>query len=183
MSDTNLQLATLAGGCFWCTEAIFQRLKGVISVTSGYAGVKEENPTYEEVSAGTTGFTESVQIKFDPQIIPYGKLLDVFWATHDPTSLNKQGADVGTQYRSVIFYNSEEQKEIALASKAKLEKSDKHIVTEIVPYTHFYTAEEYHQNFYETNKNSNSYCPIVIDPKIEKLLREFGDLVKEEYMV
>ena len=154
-----METATLGGGCFWCTEAIFKRLKGVTSVVSGYAG----------------GDAESVQIQFAESIISYEKILEVFWATHDPTTLNRQGADVGTQYRSVIFYHSEKQKESALKSKDKVEQSGKFkdkIVTQIVPFDKFYKAEEYHQNFYDRNK-SYPYCQIVINPKIQKLLEEF----------
>lgn len=179
-----LETATFAGGCFWCTEAVFQRLKGVESVASGYANGQGDNPDYWSVANGNTGFAEAIQIKFDSKIIPFERLLDVFWATHDPTSLNKQGADTGTEYRSAIFYQTEEQKQKALDSKEKMESSGKlksKVVTEIAPLTNFFTAEEYHQNYYESNKNLNPYCSIVIDPKIEKLLREFGDLVKDEY--
>lgn len=178
------ETATLAGGCFWCTEAIFKRLKGVVSVSSGYAGGEKENPSYEEVSEGDTGYAESVQIKFDPKIIPYKHILDIFWATHDPTTLNRQGADVGTQYRSVIFYHNEEQKKVAEKSKDEMEASGElknNIVTEIVPFKNFYTAEEYHQNFYDKNKSTNTYCSLVIDPKIQKLLDKFNNDVKEEY--
>lgn len=178
------QFATLAGGCFWCTEAIFKRLKGVISVTSGYAGGKGENPTYEEVSTGDTGFVESIQLKFDPKIISFEHLLDIFWAVHDPTTLNRQGPDIGTQYRSVIFYHNDKQKNLALKSKKRMERSgelrDK-IVTEILPFKNFYTAEEYHQNYYDRNKNVNSYCSLVIDPKIQKLLDKFNADIKKEY--
>ncbi len=184
MENEKLETVTLGGGCFWCTEAVFKRLKGVVSTVSGYAGGSMENPSYEKVSGGDTGFAEAVQIKFDPKVISFDKILDVFWATHDPTTANRQGSDVGTQYRSVIFYHSDEQKQKALASKEKMEKSgalQKNIVTEIVPFTNFYTAEEYHQNYYEENKNSNPYCPLVIDPKIAKLLHQFNDDVKEEY--
>lgn len=152
------EVATLAGGCFWCTEAIFKRLKGVISVTSGYAG---------------SPHAESIQIKFDPSIISYEKILEVFWATHDPTTLNRQGADVGTQYRSVIFYHTEKQKEIALKSKQSS------FVTQILPFDKFYKAEDYHQNFYEKNKSS-PYCQIVINPKIQKLIEQFKDDVKKD---
>lgn len=178
------ETATLAGGCFWCTEAIFKRLEGVVSVSSGYAGGEKENPSYEEVSQGDTGYAESVQIKFDPEIIPYEHILDIFWATHDPTTLNRQGADVGTQYRSVIFYHNEEQKKVAEQSKDEMEKSEElknNIVTEIVPFKNFYTAEEYHQNFYDKNKRTSIYCSLVIDPKIQKLLDKFNSDVKEEY--
>ena len=164
--------ATLGGGCFWCTEAIFKRLKGVTSVVSGYAGGTMENPSYEKVSQGSTGYAEAIQIKFDPSIISYEKILEVFWATHDPTTLNRQGADVGTQYRSAIFYHDLKQKEIAEKSKQSS------FVTEIVPLDKFYKAEEYHQNFYEKNKSS-PYCQIVINPKIQKLIEKFGKDVKE----
>lgn len=187
------ETATIVGGCFWCTEAIFKRLKGVISVTSGYTGGKTENPTYEEVSNGNTGHAEAIQIEFDPKIISFKHILDIFWVIHDPTTLNQQGPDTGTQYRSVIFYHNNEQKELAEKSKIEMEKSktyDKKLVTEIVPFEKFYTAEEYHQNYYERNKqslrsgdlkNSNQYCSLVIDPKIQKLLHKFNSDVKEEY--
>lgn len=181
-----METVTLAGGCFWCTEAIFKRLKGVSSVTSGYAGGSSDNPTYEQVSSGKTGHAEVIQIKFDPKIISFDKILEVFFATHDPTTLNRQGPDAGTEYRSVIFYYSEDQKKIAESSKEKLEKSGKFkdpVVTKIEPFKNFYPAENYHQNFYETYKNSNSYCPIVIEPKIQKLMREFSSDVKEEYKI
>lgn len=179
-----MKLATIAGGCFWCTEAIFKRLKGVISVESGYAGGFGDGPTYEEVSTGDTGFAEAVQIKFDPEIISFEHLLDIFWAIHDPTTLNRQGSDLGTQYRSVIFYHDADQKEIAQKSKEAIEKSGElrdDIVTEIVPFNKFYTAEDYHQNYYERNKSLNTYCSIVIEPKIKKLLDKFNADVKEEY--
>lgn len=170
-----METATLGGGCFWCTETLFKRLKGVFSVTSGYGGGGMENPSYDSVSSGLTGHTESIQIKFDPSILSFEKILDVFWATHDPTTLNRQGSDIGTQYRSVIFYHSDKQKELALRSKDKLEKSHRYhdkVVTEIVPFSNFYKAEAYHQDFYEKNK-SYPYCQIVINPKIQKLLKEF----------
>lgn len=173
------QLATLGGGCFWCTEAIFKRLKGVSSVVSGYAGGEIENPSYTTVVSGRTNHAEAVQITFDPETIPYEKLLDVFWATHNPTTKNQQGADVGTQYRSVIFYHDEEQKRIAEQSKA-VPHFDKPIVTEIAPFENFYKAEDYHQNYYDSAP-ANPYCTIVIDPKIQKLLKQFGNDVKKEY--
>jgi peptide-methionine (S)-S-oxide reductase len=175
--------ATLAGGCFWCTEAIFKRLKGVQTVTSGYAGGNIENPSYEQVSTGITGHAEAIQIKFDFKIIPYAKILDVFWHTHNPTTLNQQGNDVGTQYRSAIFYHNQNQKKIAEASKIALENEkvyrDK-IVTAIVSFVNFYPAEHYHKDYYDKNKD-NSYCTFVIDPKIQKLMLEYGNDVKEEY--
>lgn len=172
-----LETATFAGGCFWCTEAIFQRIKGVMQVVSGYTAGNSENPTYEQVSAGTTGHAEAIQITFDPHIISYSDLLEIFWATHDPTTLNKQGYDVGSQYRSMILYHSVEQLNIAQKSKTHHSKdfSDP-IVTEIVPFSHFYSAEQYHQRFYEQNPQS-MYCSVVIAPKIEKLLKKFSDKV------
>ncbi|MBI3341928.1 peptide-methionine (S)-S-oxide reductase MsrA [Candidatus Curtissbacteria bacterium] len=176
--------ATFAGGCFWCTEAVFKRLKGVESVVSGYAGSQVENPTYQRVSSGSTGAAEAIQLKFDPKRISYEKLLEIFWATHDPTTLNRQGADSGTQYRSSIFYQNETQKQAAEKSKEEMDRSGKMpstIVTEIIPLKNFSKAEDYHQNYYELNKNSNPYCSIVIDPKIEKLIHLFNDQIKEEY--
>jgi len=178
-----MEIATLAGGCFWCTEAIFKRLKGVKSVTPGYAGGHVENPTYDEVCTGTTGHAEAIQIVFNPKIISFEKLLDVFFHLHDPTSLNQQGPDVGEQYRSAIFYHSEKQKEIALKLKGKLDKSgkfSKSIVTQIKPFTNFYKAEEYHQNYYDRN-NSAAYCQNVIDPKIQKLIKNYNKEVAQEF--
>lgn len=182
MND-NLETATLAGGCFWCTEAVFKRLIGVESVIPGYAGGKEPNPTYDKISSGDSGYVEAIQIKFNSHEISFLKILDVFWATHDPTSLDRQGNDSGPEYRSIIFYHSDAQKKIAEESKLELEKSEtynKPIVTEIVPYTNFYPAEEYHQNFYENNPHS-MYCNLVISPKINKLYKKFGDEIKKEY--
>ena len=173
--------ATLAGGCFWCTEAIFKRLKGVTSVTSGYAASKVENPSYEEVCSGRTGAAEAIQITYDPSVISYDKLLEIFWHMHDPTTLNRQGNDIGTQYRSAIFYHNDEQKQIALASKEALEKSGsykKPVVTEIVPFTNFYPAEDYHNDYYDRNR-SQPYCMVVIDPKVQKLLKEYRNDVKD----
>jgi peptide-methionine (S)-S-oxide reductase len=174
--------ATLAGGCFWCTEAIFNRLKGVISVVSGYAASQVATPSYKEVCTGSTGAAEAVQITYDPSIISYDTLLEIFWHTHDPTTLNRQGNDVGTQYRSAIFYSNDEQKQVALASKEALEKSgvyNRPIVTEIVPFTNFYPAEDYHKEYYERNR-SQGYCMFVIDPKVKKLLNEYKQVVKDE---
>lgn len=179
-----MEKATFGGGCFWCTEAVFQRVKGVISVVSGYAGGDMPNPTYTEVSGGQTGYAEAVQIQFDPEIVSFETLLDIFWATHDPTTLNRQGNDVGTQYRSTLFYHSEEQKEKALKSKEKLESSGQYsspIVTAIEKFKNFYPAEEYHQKFYDSNR-AYPYCQVIIDPKITKLLEKFGKHLKEEYM-
>lgn len=175
---------TFAGGCFWCTEAVFRRVKGVLSVISGYANGRTTNPTYEAVSSGETGFAEAVQIKFDPTIISFQKLLDIFWATHDPTTLNRQGTDVGTQYRSAIYYTTEEQKEIAEKSKelqGEREVVGRPIVTETAPLQNFSTAEAYHQSYYEKNQDVNPYCSLVIAPKIQKLLDKFNSEVKEEY--
>lgn len=180
---SNLETATFAGGCFWCTEAVFKRLKGVEEVISGYSGGRVENPTYEEVSSGDTGHAEAIQIKFDSSVISFEQLVEIFFKLHDPTTLNQQGADVGEQYRSAIFYHSEEQKEIAEKVMEQFEKRqayDDPIVTEITPYSDFYKAEDYHQDYYENNRNSNSYCRIVIDPKIQKLYRDFKEMIKEE---
>ncbi len=170
------ELTTFAGGCFWCTEAIFKRLKGVISAVPGYAGGHAENPTYEQVSSGSTGHAEATQIEFDPNEISYAKLLDIFWHTHDPTTMNRQGSDVGTQYRSAIFYHNEEQKKLAEHTKAEISKA----ITEIVPFTKFYVAEGYHKNYFDRN-GSAPYCNIVISPKINKLLENYATDVKEEY--
>lgn len=179
----NKEIATLAGGCFWCTEALFKRLKGVISVMPGYAGGSVVNPSYEQVSMGNTGHAEAIQIEFDSDQIPFVKILDIFWHTHNPTTLNQQGSDVGTQYRSEIFYHSDKQKEIAEKSKAQLEKDKtytNHIVTKISPFTNFYVAEHYHKDYYDKNKDL-PYCNIVIDPKIHKLLQDYKNDIKEEY--
>ncbi len=175
--------ATFGGGCFWCAEAVFRRLKGVKEIVSGYSGGYKDNPTYEEVSSGTTGYAECIQITFDPKIISYEKLLKVFFATHNPTTLNQQGADVGTQYRSVVFYHDENQKKLAEGSLKEAEKESHYkdkFVTKIEEFKKFYPAESYHQEYYEYNKN-NFYCSIVIDPKIQKLLEEFSEDIKEEY--
>ncbi len=178
-----LETATFANGCFWCTETIFKRLKGVMSVLPGYSGGDEENPTYEEVSSGNTGHAEAIQIEFAPSIISYEKILEIFWHTHDPTTLNQQGYDHGTQYRSAIFYHDETQKEIAEKLKEKLDKENvfqSPIITEITKFTNFYPAENYHKNFYESG-NRPDYCRFVIDPKLQKLLKEYGNDVKDEY--
>ncbi|MEO7922281.1 MAG: peptide-methionine (S)-S-oxide reductase MsrA [Chitinophagaceae bacterium] len=173
--------ATFANGCFWCTEAIFEELDGVISATSGYTGGQTENPTYKDVCTGETGHAECLQIEYDPAKISFDELLAVFWETHDPTTLNRQGADVGTQYRSGIFYHDTEQKEKAEKYKAELDKSgafNKPIVTEIMPFTKFYPAENYHQQYYEQNGNSNPYCQVVIRPKLDKFRKVFKDKLK-----
>ncbi|HCR18559.1 MAG TPA: peptide-methionine (S)-S-oxide reductase [Candidatus Latescibacteria bacterium] len=170
-------LATFGGGCFWCVEAIYQDLKGVHSVLSGYTGGASENPSYQDVCSGTTGHAEVVQIGFDPEVISYGELLKIFWRTHDPTTLNQQGADKGTQYRSVIYYHNEDQKEVARKSLSETDQSDlwdNPIVTEISPMGAFFEAEDYHQNYYKQNGNQ-PYCRMVIDPKMAKFREEFGD--------
>ena len=173
-TTNSVEVATYGGGCFWCVEAIFQRINGVKSVTSGYAGGKSENPTYKEVCSGGTGHAEVIQIQFDPSKVSYGDLLDVFWQAHDPTTLNRQGADVGTQYRSIILYHNESQKQAAEKSKKAAAAQFKNpIVTEIVPLTTFYKAERYHQNYYNNNPNA-SYCAFVIRPKLDKLLKKLS---------
>ena len=175
-----MEKATFGAGCFWCSEAIFQKLKGVEKVVSGYAGGIIKNPTYLEVCNGLSGYAEVVQITYDPAVISYDELLKVFWETHDPTTLNRQGADVGTQYRSVIFYHTEAQKVTAEKYKKALnELSDKPIVTEIKEFTGFYPAEEYHQNYYSSNPDY-PYCKYVIQPKLEKFEKVFGDKIKKE---
>lgn len=177
------EIATLANGCFWCSEAIFRRLKGVKSVLPGYSGGKVEDPSYEDVCTGRTGHAEAAQIEFDPEIISFEKLLDVFWHTHDPTTLNRQGADVGTQYRSAIFYHSDKQRDTAENSKRELEARRVYkdpIVTEIVPFKKFYIAEDYHKKYYEHNQDAQ-YCRFVIEPKIHKLLKQYGKDVKDEF--
>lgn len=168
-------MATIAGGCFWCTEAIFKRLKGVKSTEPGYTGGVSENPTYKEVCSGKTGHAEAIQIKFDPKEISYEKLLEVFFALHNPTTLNRQGVDFGTQYRSAIFFHDKKQKAIAQKLIEKLQDSGNFkskIVTEVVPAAKFYITENYHQNYYDNNRN-RLYCKIFIDPKIKKLYEEF----------
>jgi len=178
-----VEVATFANGCFWCTEAVFEELNGVISAESGYTGGETENPTYKEVCSGSTGHAEALQITYDPSKITFDELLEVFWQTHDPTTLNRQGADVGTQYRSGIFYHNAEQKEKAEKYKAELNKSgafNNPIVTEVTPFTKFYPAEDYHQQYYELNGNSNPYCKIVIQPKLEKFRKVFKDKLKKQ---
>jgi peptide-methionine (S)-S-oxide reductase len=175
--SNNLETAIFASGCFWCTEAVFEELKGVENVESGYIGGQVDNPYYEEVCQGTTGHAEATRIYYNPDIISFQELLEVFWKTHDPTTLNRQGNDVGTQYRSGIFYVNEDQKEIATEYKNKLTEADIYespIVTEITKATKFYVAEEYHQNYYEQNPNQG-YCSFVITPKIKKFRKVFED--------
>lgn len=176
-----MEKATLGAGCFWCVEAVFQRIEGVTSVVSGYTGGKTENPTYKQICTGNTGHAEVAQITFEPQKISFKELLDVFWRTHDPTTLNRQGNDSGTQYRSAIFYHNEKQKLIAEQSKKEaneLKIWPDPIVTEINPLTAFYEAEDYHQNYYNDN-TSQPYCSYVITPKVQKLKKEFADKLKK----
>jgi len=178
-----MEIATFANGCFWCTEAIFKRLKGVVSVKPGYSGGSTINPTYEEVSTGTTNHAESIQIEFDPKIISYKTILEIFWYTHDPTTLNRQGNDEGTQYRSAIFYHSEEQRKTAENLKQELEDQkiyENPIVTQIVKFEKFYEAENYHKDFYDKNRDY-PYCKFIIDPKVKKLITKYTSSVKEEY--
>ncbi|RVU03092.1 peptide-methionine (S)-S-oxide reductase [Mucilaginibacter limnophilus] len=173
--------ATFGMGCFWCTEAVFQRLKGVSKVESGYSGGNVKNPSYEDVSSGTTGHAEVTQITFNPDVISYKELLEVFWKMHDPTTLNRQGADEGTQYRSVIFYHNPQQKALADHYKAELNKQNafgKPVVTQIAPYKAFYKAEDYHQNYYNLN-GSQPYCRAVIKPKVDKLEKIFKEKLKK----
>lgn len=182
MSDekNNLTKATFGSGCFWCTEAIFENVNGVTDVVSGYSGGKVFNPTYEQVCSGTTGHAEVVQLTYDSVVVSYEELLEIFWKTHDPTTLNRQGADVGTQYRSVIFCHNDEQKEKAKYYKDKLNKEgiwNNPIVTEISPIENFFEAEKYHQNYYENNPNQG-YCSFVITPKLEKFKKIFKDKLK-----
>lgn len=171
------EIVVFGGGCFWCTEAIFQMLKGVISVTPGYAGGTTENPNYHDVSDGNTGHAEVIKIEFDPSIIPYSDLLDIFWNVHNPTLLNRQGNDVGTQYRSIILYTSEDQKRQSEESLKKLESSKQFndpIVTEIKHLDKFYEAEDYHKNYYKTNI-VNPYCEIIISPKLQHLREKYSN--------
>lgn len=179
-STAQTETATLGGGCFWCTEAIYRALKGVESVESGYSGGHVKNPSYQDVCTGETGHAEVIQIKFNPQVISYGEILEVFFQTHDPTSLNRQGADVGTQYRSVIFYHSPQQKEQAENYIALLNKENvfgKPLVTEVNAFEHFYKAEAYHQNYFANNR-TQGYCQFVIVPKLEKFKKIFRNKLK-----
>lgn len=181
--ETTLDTITLGGGCFWCVEAVFQRLEGVKQVASGYMGGSTPNPTYKEICTGTTGHAEVVQIVFSPEIIPLTDILDVFFSTHDPTTLNRQGADVGTQYRSAIFTNSTTQHALCTQYVASLDSSnifDSPVVTEVTPASTFYKAEDYHQDYYNQN-GSQGYCSFVIRPKVNKLLKEFSSKIKAEY--
>lgn len=181
-NNTKLEKATFGGGCFWCTEALFQYLDGVTKVTSGYSGGDIANPSYEAVCGGTTGHAEVIQVTYDPAKITYDQLLEAFWQSHDPTQLNRQGNDVGTQYRSVIFYHNDEQRKEAEFYKEKLLQSgayDKPVVTEISPLKNFYKAEDYHQNYYNQN-GSQPYCSYVIRPKLEKFRKVFKEHLKKQ---
>jgi len=178
--SSGLQKATFGGGCFWCTEAFFLDLKGVTKVESGYSGGKVKNPGYKEVCSGLTGHAEVIQVTYDPTIVSYEDLLEVFWNTHDPTTLNRQGADEGTQYRSVVFYDDEAQRKVAEGYKKQLEDSKAFknpIVTEITPLINFFSAEAYHQNYFALNQNQG-YCQYVIRPKVEKFRKQFSGKVK-----
>lgn len=175
-----MAIATFGNGCFWCTEAVFEQLRGVQRVSSGYSGGKVENPTYKQVCEGDTGHAEVLQIEYDPNAVSFATLLEVFWKTHDPTTLNRQGNDVGTQYRSVIFTHNAEQERLAQEYKAKLDASGAFanpIVTEITPFTKFYPAEDYHQGYFRAN-GREPYCRYVIAPKVEKFRQVFGDKLK-----
>ena len=179
--DTKNEIAVFGGGCFWCTEAVFKMLKGVLKVDPGYAGGTTKNPTYEEVSSGSTGHAECTRIEFDPREVKYRDLLTVFFGSHDPTSLNRQGNDIGTQYRSAVFYTTPEQKEIVESLIGELNASNKDgrpIVTEVVPLDIFYVAENYHKDYYEHHKDAG-YCQLVINPKLEKVQKEFANLLKD----
>lgn len=181
MNQGKTEVATFGSGCFWCTEAVFQQLEGVISVSPGYSGGIRPNPTYEQVSSGATGHAEVTQIRYNPEIITFADLLEVFWKSHDPTTLNRQGADVGTQYRSVIFYHDDKQKVLAEQYKRKLNEAnafDKPVVTEITAFEKFYPAENYHVDYYNNNKNA-PYCTFVIKPKVDKVREVFKDKLKK----
>jgi len=180
-TDMPVAKATFAGGCFWCTEAVYAEIKGVKSVTSGYIGGKVPNPTYKQVCTGLTGHAEAVEIEYDPTLVPYEKLLEVFFSTHDPTTLNRQGADAGTQYRSGVFYHDQAQKETAEQVIAKLDASKvfpKRIVTEVTEASRFYPAEDYHQNYFALNP-LQPYCQAAVAPKVAKVRKVFKDLLKE----
>jgi peptide-methionine (S)-S-oxide reductase len=180
--NTNLQTATLAGGCFWCLEAVYDELKGVYSVESGYAGGHVDNPSYRAVCTGTTGHAEVVQIRFDPNVVSYRDLLNVFFTIHDPTTLNRQGADIGTQYRSAIFYHNEEQKKIAEEAIRDLNAQkiwDNPIVTEVTELDKFYLAEDYHQEYFARNPYQ-PYCQVVVAPKVSKFRKHFLEMLKKQ---
>lgn len=181
-TQTGMQKATFGGGCFWCVEAVFENVEGVSSVVSGYSGGTVKNPTYEQVTSGTTGHAEACQVAYDPAKVSFDELLEIFWKTHDPTTLNRQGNDHGTQYRSVIFYHDQDQKRLAEEYRKKLDGEkiyDDPIVTEIVPFEVFYTAEKYHQDYFDQNPDQ-AYCRFVIQPKVEKFKKVFRDKLKEK---
>jgi peptide-methionine (S)-S-oxide reductase len=178
--EDNVATATFGAGCFWCVEAVFQRMNGVLTVQSGYSGGFVKNPSYKEVCAGTTGHAEVIQITYEPSLVTYDELLEVFWKTHDPTTLNRQGNDFGTQYRSAIYFHTEEQKQLAEKYKVEINNSGAYpnpIVTEITAFKDFYPAEDYHQNYYNDN-SSQSYCRFVIQPKVEKFEKIFKNKLK-----
>ena len=179
--NPNAQQATFGAGCFWCVEAIYQRVNGVLSVESGYSGGHVDNPTYQQVISGNTGHAEVIRVQFDPEVITFEELLEVFWHTHDPTTLNRQGADVGPQYRSAVFYHDEEQKKVAEKSLEKTDASElweNPIVTEISPLINYYRAEDYHQNYFNNNPNAG-YCSVVIAPKVQKFKKDFPHLLQD----
>jgi peptide-methionine (S)-S-oxide reductase len=179
--NEKLEKTTLGGGCFWCTEAIFMQMRGVVSVFPGYSGGHLKNPSYREVCTGLTGHAEVVQITFDPSVVSFQEILEVFFAVHDPTTFNRQGADVGTQYRSVIFYHSEEQKKVAETTILRLMNEkvfDRPVLTELTPFTCFFPAEEYHRDYYSRN-SKQPYCRMVIAPKVEKFMKQFKEEVKQ----
>ncbi|UCG53800.1 MAG: peptide-methionine (S)-S-oxide reductase MsrA [Candidatus Latescibacterota bacterium] len=179
-SESKLEVATLGGGCFWCLEAVFEELKGVQGVVSGYSGGSLKSPSYEQVCSGTTGHAEVVQVRFDPEVVGFEEILDVFFSIHDPTTLNRQGADVGTRYRSVVFYHDDQQKQIVEKKIAEIESSGdlpRPVVTQVVPLKVFYEAEEYHQNYFKRNPEAG-YCRAVIVPKVKKFQDVFKDKLK-----
>jgi peptide-methionine (S)-S-oxide reductase len=181
--SSGIEEIILANGCFWCTEAVFKRVRGILSVEPGYSGGFVKDPSYDQVCTGETGHAEAIQIQYDSQIISLEKLLEIFWYTHDPTTLNRQGNDIGTQYRSAIFYQTAKQKDIATSVKENIEKMKVYsnpVVTEITQFKNFYPAEKYHKDYYDNNKDV-PYCSYVIDPKVQKLLSKFQDNVKHEY--
>ena len=180
--EKNTETVTLGGGCFWCIEAVFSELNGVQTAESGYSGGKVDDPTYEQVCSGSTGHAEVVQVQFNSEIISFREILEIFFTVHDPTTLNRQGNDIGTQYRSVIFYHSEEQKEVAQAVIAKLNGSEKwknSIVTELIVFDKFYKAEEHHQNYFKLNA-SQPYCKVVIEPKVTKFRKLYLNQLKQD---
>ena len=180
MNSSRTETATLGGGCFWCLEAVFEMVRGVHKVVSGYSGGHVRDPSYEQVCTGTTGHAEVVQVSFDPEVLPYEELIEMFFAFHDPTTLDRQGADVGPQYRSVVFYHSPEQEETARRVIAKLEAEgvwDRPIVTQVKPFAEFFPAEDYHQGYYRKNPDA-AYCAVVISPKVARLRREYSSRLK-----